>query len=140
MGTNVHETKCEEQLSNAEHTVSRQFTKYKRQLFQYTIICNATTPINGLFSRTTWVSRYQKGKTSLDLNEALWDLRTKWQQLNHMRTMCTSLQTDNYINISSLNFYRPGALSDTQPTVTKALKALLHYPRRLMTYGASRRG
>jgi len=28
---------------------------------------------NGLFSRTTWVSRYQKGKTSLDLNEARGD-------------------------------------------------------------------
>ena len=27
-------------------------------------------PFNGLFSRTTWVSRYQKGKTSRDLNEA----------------------------------------------------------------------
>jgi len=27
-------------------------------------------PFNGLFSRTTCVSRYQKGKTSLDLNEA----------------------------------------------------------------------
>jgi len=27
-------------------------------------------PFNGLFSRTAWVSRYQKGKTSLDLNEA----------------------------------------------------------------------
>ena len=27
-------------------------------------------PFNGLFSRTTWVSRYQKDKTSLDLNEA----------------------------------------------------------------------
>ena len=26
-------------------------------------------PFNGLFSRTTWVSRYQKGKTSLDLNK-----------------------------------------------------------------------
>ena len=25
---------------------------------------------NGLFYRTTWVSRYEKGKTSLDLNEA----------------------------------------------------------------------
>ena len=25
---------------------------------------------NGLFSRTTWVSRYQKGNTSMDLNEA----------------------------------------------------------------------
>jgi len=28
---------------------------------------------NGLFSRTTWASRYQKGKTSLDLNEARGD-------------------------------------------------------------------
>ena len=27
-------------------------------------------PFNVLFSRTTWVSWYQKGKTSLDLNEA----------------------------------------------------------------------
>ena len=27
-------------------------------------------PFNGLFLRTIWVSQYQKGKTSLDLNEA----------------------------------------------------------------------
>ena len=27
-------------------------------------------PFNGLFSMTIWLSRYQKGKTSLDLNEA----------------------------------------------------------------------
>jgi len=27
-------------------------------------------PLNGLFSRTAWVSWYQKGKTSLHLNEA----------------------------------------------------------------------
>jgi len=27
-------------------------------------------PFNCLFSKTSWVSRYQKGKTSLDLNEA----------------------------------------------------------------------
>jgi len=27
-------------------------------------------PFNGLFSRTTWVSQYQKGKTSLELNKA----------------------------------------------------------------------
>ena len=34
-------------------------------------------PFNGVFSRTTWVRRYQKGKTILDLNEArdvgVWD-------------------------------------------------------------------
>jgi len=27
-------------------------------------------PFNGLFSSTSWVSRYQKGKTALDFNEA----------------------------------------------------------------------
>jgi len=27
-------------------------------------------PLNGLFSRTTWVSRYQKGKTNLDFTVA----------------------------------------------------------------------
>jgi len=27
-------------------------------------------PFNGLFSKTTWVSQHQKGKTSLDLNES----------------------------------------------------------------------
>jgi len=33
-----------------------------------TLLC--THPLNGLFSRTTWVSEYQKGKISLELNEA----------------------------------------------------------------------
>jgi len=28
-------------------------------------------PFNGLFSRTTWVSQYQKGKTSLDWDDAV---------------------------------------------------------------------
>jgi len=78
-------------------------------------------PFNGLFSRTTWVSQYQKGKTRLDLNEARDDgvLGWQWHQLDHMQTICTSLQIDNHINISSLNFYRPDALPDTQPTVSK---------------------
>ena len=36
--------------------------------------CTTTTTVRqrffGLFSRITWVSRYQEGKTSVDLNEA----------------------------------------------------------------------
>jgi len=42
--------------------------KYHRKAleWQYTHMCT----LNSIFSRTTWVSRYQKGKTSLDLNEA----------------------------------------------------------------------
>jgi len=70
---------------------------------------------------TTWVSRYQKGKTSLDLNEAREDsvLGRQWHQLDHMQTICTSLHTDNHTNTSSLNFYRPDALPDAQLTVSK---------------------
>jgi len=43
----------------------------------------------------------------------------QWHQRDHMQTMCTSLQTDNHTNTSSLNFYRPDALSDAQPRVSK---------------------
>ena len=62
---------------------------------------------NGLFSRTTWVSRYQKGKTNLDFTgvgvEFNAPLNTtgarvsEWQrhQLGHMQ-VCTSLQTENH--------------------------------------------
>jgi len=42
-----------------------------------------------------------------------------WHQLDHMKTVCTSLQTDNHASISSLKFYRP----DSLPTDSvKALK------------------
>jgi len=76
---------------------------------------------NGLFSRTTWVSWYQKGKTSLDLNEARDGgvFGSQWHQLDNMQTICTTLQTDDHTNTSSLNFYRPDALPDAQPTVSK---------------------
>jgi len=76
---------------------------------------------DGLFSTTTWVSWYQKDKTCLDLNEARDDgvLGWQWHQLDHMQTICTSLQTDNNTNTSSLNIYRPYAVPDAQPTVSK---------------------
>jgi len=68
-------------------------------------------PFNILFSRTAWVSWYQKGKTSQDLNEARDDevLRWQWHQLDHMQTICIFLLTDistlHQQNTSSLNFY-----------------------------------
>ena len=34
----------------------------------------------------------------------------QWHQLDHMQTVCTSLQTDNLTNTSSLSFCRPDAL------------------------------
>jgi len=63
-------------------------------------------PFSSLFSRTTWVSRYQKGKSSLDLNEARDDGVWGWQQhqLDNMQTICTLLQTDNHTNTSLLSF------------------------------------
>jgi len=65
-------------------------------------------PFKDLFSRTTWVSRYQKDKTSLDINEATDGgvFRLQWHQLDHMQTICTSLRTDNHTGTSSLKFYR----------------------------------
>jgi len=78
-------------------------------------------PFNSVFSGTTWVSQYQEGKTSLDLHEARDDgvLGWHWHQLDHMQTICTSLHTDNHTNTSSLILYRPDALPDAQPTVSK---------------------
>jgi len=45
-----------------------------------------------------------------------------------MQTICTSFQTDNHMNTSSLNFYRPDALPDAQPTVSK------HWRQRVYSY------
>jgi len=46
-----------------------------------------THPFNGLFSGTTQVSRYQKGKTNPDFTEAR-DSEWQWHQLGHMH-VCT---------------------------------------------------
>jgi len=84
-------------------------------------------PFNGLFSRTTSVSRYQKGETSLDLNKARDDgvlgcSGISWTVCK-LQTVRTSLQTDNHTNTSSLNFYTPDARSSWRPTNNvKALK------------------
>jgi len=78
-------------------------------------------PFNGLFSRTTWISQYQKGDTSLDLNEARDNAVLGCSDITgpHMQTICTLLQTDYHTNTSSLNFYRLDALPNAQPTVSK---------------------
>jgi len=54
-----------------------------------------------LFSGTTQVSRYQKGKTNLDFNEAT-DSEWQWHQLGYMQ-VCTLLQTtDNHTSTPPL--------------------------------------
>ena len=83
-------------------------------------------PFNGLFSRTSWVSQYQKGKTSLDLNEPRDDgvLGRQQHQLDNMQTICTLLGTDNHSNTSLLNFLQTGCSSWYPSNSVKALKAL----------------
>ena len=63
------------------------------------------------------MSRYQKGKTSLDFTEAR-DSERQWHQLGHMQ-VCTSLQTDNHASTPLSVFYRPDAVPATQPTASK---------------------
>jgi len=71
---------------------------------------------NGSFSGTTEVSRYQKGKTSLDFTGAR-DSEFQWHQLGHMQ-VCTSLQTTTPATHHSV-FYGPVALPAAQPTASK---------------------
>jgi len=64
------------------------------------------------------VSRYQKGKTSLDFTEA-GDSEWQWHPLGHMQ-VCTLLKTDNHTSTQPLSFlYRPDALPAAQPTASK---------------------
>ena len=68
--------------------------------FLHTHTHTHTHPFNGPFSGTTRVSRYQKGRTSLDFTEAR-DSEWQWHQLGHMQ-VCTSLQTDNHASTPPL--------------------------------------
>jgi len=86
--------------------------------FKHEVLLLLKHPFNGLFSRTTSVCRYQKGRAILDFNEAR-DDGWQWHQLDHMQIICTSLQTHNHTSTSSLNFYGPYALPNAQPTVSK---------------------
>ena len=79
-----------------------------------------THPFNGPFSMTTRVSRYQKGKTNLDFTEAR-DSEWQWHQLGHMH-VCKSVPHTRQITTPATHqsvFYRPDALPDAQPTVSK---------------------
>jgi len=74
-----------------------------------------------LFSGTTWVSRYQKGKTNLDFIEAR-DSEWQWHQLGHMQ-VCISLQTDSHASTAPLSFLQAGCPSRRPTNSVKALKA-----------------
>ena len=74
--------------------------------YRVTTLCHTILllhPFNGLFSRTTWISRHQKGKTSLDLNEARDDgvldaVASAGPYANNLHL------ADNHTKSTSLNF------------------------------------
>ena len=117
---------CMRQMKLKGHTDIVKALMLNRDGTQVSLSATTTTtphPFSDLFSRTTWVSRYQKGKASLDLNEAREDglLGWQWHQLDHVQTIYTSLQTDNHTSTSSLNFL-PAVCSSWCPTnIVKSL-------------------
>ena len=50
----------------------------------------------------------------------------QWHQLDHVQIIYTSLQADSHASTSSLNFYRPDALPDDQPIVSKHRRQNIH--------------
>jgi len=82
-------------------------------LLQHTHTCL----FNGPLSRTTRVSRYQKGKTNLDFTEAR-DSEWQWHQLGRMQYAPHSRQITTPAPHHSV-FYRMDALPAAQPTASK---------------------
>jgi len=73
---------------------------------------------------TTLVSRYQKGKTNLDLLEQ--DSEWQWHQLGHMQ-LCILPLTDNRASISPLSFLQARCPSYRPTNSIKAMKAILYH-------------
>jgi len=80
------------------------------------------THLTTLFSRTTQVSRYQKGKTNLDFTKAR-NSEWQWHQVGHMQ-VCTLLQTDNHASTPPLGFLQARCPSCRPSNSVKALKAI----------------
>jgi len=73
---------------------------------------NVFMPINNNYYYYTSLTPSSKTKRR-------WGFGMPRHQLDHMQTICTSLQADNHTNTSSINSYRVDALPDAQPTVSK---------------------
>jgi len=74
------------------------------------------------------VSRYQKGKTSLDFTEAR-DSEWQWHQLGLVQ-VCISLQADNHASTPPLSFLQAGCPSCCPTNIVKALMCgiILNHP------------
>ena len=97
--------------------VFHQFFLLSRRLFLHVSTYTHTHPFNGLFSGTTRVSRYQKGKTNLDFTGAR-DSEWQWHQLGICKSAPRSRQITTPAPHRSVS-YRPDALPAAQPTVSK---------------------
>ena len=75
------------------------------------------TRLTALFSGTTRMGRYQKGKTKLDFTEAR-DSEWQWHQLGICKSTPRSRQITTPAPHHSV-FYRPDALPATQPTASR---------------------
>jgi len=93
-------------------------------LYPATTTTTALHPFNGLFSTTTWVSRYQKGKPFWILLEQE-VMGWQWHQLDHMQIIHTSLQIDNHASTSPLSFLQAGCPYCHPTDSVKALKAYI---------------
>ena len=102
---------------NLSYTLSLVQCNSKQCMYSYT----RTHPFNDHFSRITWVSQYQKGKTNLDFTEAR-DSEWQWHQLGHMQ-VCTSLQTDNHASTPPVSFLQARCPSCRPTNSVKALKS-----------------
>jgi len=80
-----------------------------------------TRMFNGLFSRTTWVSRHQKGRTILDFIKARDDGMAVLSAAR-MQIICTLPQKDNHASNYHL-VLQAGCLSCHPTNNVKALKA-----------------
>ena len=99
----------------------------------WTYISQYTHMFNSRLSRTTLVSRYPKGKTNLDFNEATdseWQVKPNWILLKQETVsgngicwaICKSAPCSRQIAMPAPHhsvFYRPDALPATQPTASK---------------------
>jgi len=75
----------------------------KEVIALFILLHTHTHPFNSPLSGTTRVSRYQKGKTTLDFTGAR-DSEWQWHQLGHMQ-VCISLQTDNHASTPLFSFF-----------------------------------
>jgi len=85
-------------------TPHNSFILEEELLRNYLKITGRQHVLNGLFPRTTWVSRIKNARP-------IWILMKQdimgwqWHQLDQVQIICTSLQTDNNASTLSFNFH-----------------------------------